>query len=126
MFLAKMKVKYIQWKRSLRNHATMSPSEMQNIKSVGGLLSHMNFSVSDQKSKDERITTEMFEKIQLLDLLIFMLVTLGLALCTLSYNLEFENDYGFFSFSFLLINMGFSVVCCIFIVMSENLKLKMD
>ena len=86
----------------------------------------MNFNCSDQKSRDERITTEMFGRIQLLDLLIFMLVTLGLALCTLSYNLEFENDYGFFSFSFLLINLGFSVVCCMFIVMSENLKLKMD
>ena len=61
-----------------------------------------------------------------MDLLVFMLVTLGLALCTLSYNLEFENDYGFFSFSFLLINMGFSVVCCLFVVMRENLKLKMD
>lgn len=126
MFLTKIKLTYIEWKRSLRNHAIVSPQEMINIKSVGGLLSHMNFSVSDQKSRDERIATEMYEKIQLLDLLIFMLVTLGLALCTLSYNLEFQNTQQFFSFSFLLINMGFSVVCCIFIVMSENLKLKMD
>jgi len=55
-----------------------------------------------------------------------MLVILGLALCTLSYHLEFENDYGFFCYSFLLINLGFSGVCCLFVIMRENLKLKMD
>jgi Ion channel len=104
----------------------MSQEEMENIKNLGGLLSHMNVSIKDQGIKDERITTEMYEKTQLLDLLIFMLVTLGLALCTLGYNLEFINDYGYFCFSVLFLNLGFTVVCGLFVVMRENLQLAMD
>lgn len=68
----------------------------------------------------------MFQKTQLIDLLILMLVTLGTALCTISYNLEFEGYYEFRTHAFLLINMSFSIVCCLFIVMRENLYLKMS
>lgn len=68
----------------------------------------------------------MFQKTQLIDLLILMLITLGTALCAISYNLEFEGYHGFRVHSFLLINMSFSGVCCLFVVMRENLYLKMS
>ena len=79
-----------------------------------------------EKDKDERVTKEMFQKTQLLDLLILMLITLGTAFCTASYNLEFEGNYGFNTHSFLLMNMAFSITCCLFIVMRENLYLRMS
>lgn len=44
---------------------------------------------------------------------------------TLSYNLEFEGDYGFFTHVFYLFSFSFSVVCCLFVVMRENFSLKM-
>lgn len=68
----------------------------------------------------------MFQKTQLIDLLILMLITLGTALCTISYNLEFEGYHGFRTHAFLLINMSFSIVCCIFVIMRENLYLRMS
>lgn len=55
-----------------------------------------------------------------------MLITLGTALCFQSYNLEFDGNYGFTTHAFLIINLGFSVVCCLFVVMRENLYLKMS
>lgn len=68
----------------------------------------------------------MFQKTQLIDLLILMLVSLGTALCTISYSLEFEGSFGFKTHAFLYINMSFSGVCCLFVVMRENLYLKMS
>lgn len=78
------------------------------------------------KEKDERVASEMFQKTQLIDLLILMLITLGTAISLVSYNLEFKGDFGFLTYVFLISNLGFSVVCCLFVVMRENLYLKMS
>lgn len=76
--------------------------------------------------KDERVTSEMFQKTQLIDLLILILISLGTALCYHSYNNEFEGNHGFFTVVFLLFNLGLSVICCVLVVMRENLYLLMS
>lgn len=62
----------------------------------------------------------------MIDLLILTFITLGTALCIRSYNLEFEGDYGFFTLVFLTFNFSLSVVCCLFVVLRENLYLQMS
>ena len=79
-----------------------------------------------EKDKDVRVTQELFQKTQLIDLLILMIISLGTALCTCSYSLEFEGMFGFKTQAFLLINMGFSVVCCLFVYLREKIYLRMS
>lgn len=76
--------------------------------------------------KDERVTSEMFQKTQLIDLLILILISLGTALCYHSYNNEFEGNHGFFTVVFLLLNLGFSLLSCVLVVMREDLYLLMS
>lgn len=84
---------------------------------------------------DGRIESEVYQKIQLLEIIKLMLSCLGIALCWLSvinlslnsrkYNLEFEEKIGTKNEEILYMNLFLSFTCSILIIAREKYGLKL-
>ena len=61
------------------NDPVIPPEKLKNIRGVGDLIKFVKKEEDDQDPEltDERVATEMYQKTQLIDLLILILIALG-------------------------------------------------
>lgn len=105
--------------------------KQQEIKSVGNLIDAIKDADEDDL-EDGNITKEIYQKIQLMEILILIFTSFGSMLCLLSVNLIFNNEkyelefqyiYDFSNKSFLWVNIIFTVSCYFFVYQKAHFEL---